>query len=54
MARESSSEALIRWQKLHLLQDHYSEFLPFLRVPAAGHQGHLGIPTRDHDQAGDP
>ena len=30
MARESSSEALIRWQKLHLLQDHYSEFLPFL------------------------
>ena len=30
MSRESSSEALIRWQKLHLLQDHYSEFLPFL------------------------
>ena len=30
MSRESSSEALVRWQKLHLLQDHYSEFLPFL------------------------
>ena len=30
MARESSSEALVRWQKLHLLQDFYSEFLPFL------------------------
>src|SRR5574337_697407 len=30
MARESSAEALVRWKKLHLLQDHYSEFLPFL------------------------
>ena len=30
MARESSSEALVRWQKLHLLQDFYSEFIPFL------------------------
>ncbi len=30
MSRESSQEALVRWQKLHLLQDHYSEFLPFL------------------------
>lgn len=30
MSRESANEALIRWQKLHILQDHYSEFLPFL------------------------
>ena len=30
MARESANEALLRWQKLHILQDHYSEFLPFL------------------------
>lgn len=30
MAKESSSEALVRYKKLHLLQDHYSEFLPFL------------------------
>lgn len=30
MSRESSQEALVRWQKLHMLQDFYSEFLPFL------------------------
>lgn len=30
MARESASEALVRWKKLHLLQDYYSEFIPFL------------------------
>lgn len=30
MAKESSSESLVRWQKLWFLQDTYSEFLPFL------------------------
>lgn len=30
MAKESAAEALVRWKKLHLLQDHYSEFIPFL------------------------
>lgn len=29
-ARESAAAAAVRWQKLHMLQDHYSEFLPFL------------------------
>lgn len=30
MAKESSAEALVRWKKLHMLQDFYSEFIPFL------------------------
>lgn len=30
MARENASQAKTRWEKLWLLQSHYSEFLPFL------------------------
>lgn len=30
MIRENAVAALVRWKKLHMLQDHYSEFLPFL------------------------
>ena len=30
MAREGAQAALVRWKKLHLLQDAYSEFIPFL------------------------
>jgi hypothetical protein len=30
MAKESSHAALIRWQKLKLVQEHYADFIPFL------------------------